>query len=101
MNDTIKTKWKVRFSHAAKKQYEKLEKGGRRSINDLIDFLVLDLERGPKRPDWPNYSKIGDNVYHCHLKKGRPTFVACWAVINEKLREIEIFYVGTHENAPY
>lgn len=101
MNDTIKRKWQIRFSHSAKKQYQRLERSGKSSILDLVDLLVQDLERGPKKTNWPNFGKLSDNVYHCHLKKGRPTYVACWVVINEKLKEIEIFYVGTHENAPY
>lgn len=96
-------KWEIRFSNKAEKQYEKLRKSGKRPpINDLIDFLVFDLEKaGPELPNWPNYSKLSENTYHCHLKKGKPTYVACWAVINPKLKQIEIYYVGTHESSPY
>ena len=96
-------KWDVRFSNKAEKQYDKLKKNGKRpSINDTIDFLVLELiVKGPERIDWPNYSKLNECTYHCHLKKGKPTYVACWVVMEEKLKQIEIYYVGTHENAPY
>ena len=95
-------RWYVRFSTKAKKQYEKLKKNGSRpSINDIIDLLVIELKcTGPQRSNWPNYSKICEN-YHCHLKKGKPTYVACWTVLDEKLKRIEIYYVGTHEDAPY
>lgn len=55
---------------------------------------------GPERFQWPNYGDLNGN-YHCHLKKGKPTYVACWSVIDKKLKQIEIYYVGTHENAPY
>ncbi len=96
--------WKVRLSKSAEKQYEKLKKSGSKkpSIIDVIDFLIVELiQKGPERVDWPNYSKLSQDTYHCHLKKGRPTYVACWKVFDSKLNQIEVYYVGTHENAPY
>jgi hypothetical protein len=39
--------------------------------------------------------------YHCHLKAGRPTYVACWELIDKKIRILEVYYVGTREKAPY
>jgi hypothetical protein len=45
--------------------------------------------------------RIPDNSYHCHIKSGRPTYVVCWRVENKKVKIVEIFYVGTHENTPY
>lgn len=95
--------WNVSFSPIAVKQYNKLKKNGKRPpINDIIDFLAIELQlKGPERHDWPNYGRLSDDVYHCHLKKGQPTFVACWKVIDYKLKQIEICYVGTHEGAPY
>lgn len=44
-------------------------------------------------------NKGKSSFHHCHLRKGKPTYVACWAVTNEN--KIEVFYVGTHEGAPY
>ena len=96
--------WQVRLSKSAEKQYVKLKKNGRTSpsITDLIDFFVLELkEKGPERVNWPNYSKLSKDIYHCHLKKGRPTYVACWKVFDSQLKHIEVYYVGTHEGAPY
>ena len=56
-------------------------------------------ERGPVRGNWPNYGKLASKTqHHCHIKKGRPIYVACW---EEKDKEIEVYYVGTHEKAPY
>lgn len=102
------SKWKVDLSKDAKKQYKKLAYSGikRPSIVDIIDALILDLEKhGPILVDWPNYGIIYESkkrfYYHCHLKKGRPTFVACWEVVDELYRKIEVFYVGSHENSPY
>jgi hypothetical protein len=71
----------------------------------FAQLLVADLEiRGPCPGDkWSNYSKIvgSKEKHHCHLIKGRPTYVACWEVLDKKQRQIEVYYVGTHENAPY
>ena len=95
--------WSVKFSHTAEKQYKKLKRSGTRpSINDVIDLLIIELQNGgPIRNNWPNYSRMTNGYYHCHLKKGRPTYVACWVLMNEKNKQIEVIYVGTHENAPY
>lgn len=67
-------------------------------------YLVLAQElatQGPIRGNWPNYSKLSDLRHHCHLQKGRPTYVAVWEVIDPQQRIIEVLYVGTHANAPY
>lgn len=67
-------------------------------------YLVLQQElaiQGPVRGNWPNYSKLNDIRHHCHLKKGRPTYVAVWEVMDVRDRIIEVIYVGTHANAPY
>jgi hypothetical protein len=54
-------------------------------------------EEGPFQPGWPNYGKLGLNSYHCHLA---PNWVACWSWIRGAL-EIEVYYVGNRQNAPY
>ena len=62
--------------------------------------LIKEIETvGPVRGDWPNYSKLPGNRHHCHIKKGRPTYVAVWQVLD--LKTVEVTYVGTHERAPY
>jgi mRNA-degrading endonuclease RelE of RelBE toxin-antitoxin system len=96
--------WQVHLSKSAEKQYEKLKKSGRTrpSIVDVIDFLIIELkEKGPERNNWPNYCKLSKYTYHCHLKKGHPTYVACWEIMDPKFNHIEVYYVGTHEGAPY
>jgi len=55
---------------------------------------------GPVRGNWPNYSKLGEDRHHCHLKKGKPTYVAVWTADKQTVT-VEIVYVGTHEKAPY
>jgi hypothetical protein len=96
--------WSVNLSRSAAKQYEKLKRNGskRPSVIDAIDLLVMDLQRnGPYVTGWPNYGSLDTNVFHCHLRKGRPTYVACWKVTSKINKEIEVFYVGTHEDTPY
>lgn len=54
---------------------------------------------------WPNYGKLHGKVTedkrHCHFKKGKPTYVCCWEVIDDGVKIIEVYYAGTHEKAPY
>jgi hypothetical protein len=70
-------------------------------VRDALLALAQDLEaRGPVRGDWPNYGKLGRTRHHCHLHKGRPTYVAVWEA-DPRTRMIEVTYVGTHQNAPY
>ena len=73
-----------------------------------LEQLVFDLQaNGPVIGSWPNYGKLDRERHHCHLKKGRPTYVAVWRVASEvqedggSKRIIEVIYVGTHEKAPY
>lgn len=63
--------------------------------------LVFEIElMGPVRGNWDNYGKLDKNKHHCHLKKGRPTYVAVWTEDKENI-SVEVVYAGTHENAPY
>ncbi len=90
--------WTVKFSSNAAKQYVKLPEG----VKVRVDAFVIDMQlNGPVRGNWKNYSKLSQNTHHCHVKSGRPTYVVCWEVKDSKLRIIEVYYAGTHENAPY
>lgn len=90
--------WTVEFTGKAKKQADKLP--GR--VREVLFQLVLEIEEtGPTRGDWPNYSKLSDDRHHCHLKKGKPCYVAIWRENKGKIRFIEVIYAGTHEKAPY
>jgi len=89
--------WIVTFTAKARKQKEKLPE----KIAALLFQLAKDIEKlGPVRGDWPNYSKLGANRHHCHLKKGHPTYVAVWKEDRGTV-SVEIIYAGTHEKAPY
>ena len=93
--------WKVYFTIKASKQAIKLNK----KVVSVLDLLIEDLrENGPfPGKHWPNHGKLEgqkDDIRHCRLIKGKPTYVCCWKV--DKLQKIiEVNYVGSHEKAPY
>jgi hypothetical protein len=90
--------WTVEEKTGLHKRIRKLPE----NVQNLLIALKRDMEaNGPIRGDWPNFSPLPDNRYHCHLKKGHPTYVAIWEVINKEIRLIEVIYAGTHEKAPY
>lgn len=92
--------WTVEFTGKAQKQYERLPE----KIRLIVAALKAELEtEGPSQPEWRHFGKLkgSANCYHCHLKIGRPTYVACWQALDRKIELMEVYYVGSHENAPY
>jgi hypothetical protein len=92
--------WNVQFTKKSAKLLLELPE----AIQNQMDFLRREIEvTGPMQPGWKNFGKLkgSPNLYHCHLKSGRPTYVVCWAVADKNIRLIEVYYVGTHEKAPY
>ena len=90
--------WSVVIHRKVIKRLKNLPK----KIQLLAYQVVSEIEEdGPHCRNWPNFSKLGKNEYHCHLKKGHPTYVLCWRVENKRIKLIEVTYVGTHEKAPY
>lgn len=90
--------WTVTIHSRVGRQIPRLPK----RVQQSLVALIRDIEaQGPVRGNWPNYSKLGGRRHHCHLKKGRPTYVAVWEVIDVARRLVEVIYVGTHEKAPY
>lgn len=90
--------WTVVFSSKARKQIQKLPG----SVQDNLATLVADIQAtGPVRGDWPNYSKLSGTEHHCHIKKGRPTYVVVWEEKDRQVRLVEVTYAGIHEKVPY
>jgi len=92
--------WTVKFTGKARKQKDKLPP----AISSVLDLLYGEMEAdGPERGNWPHYGRIvgKKDVYHCHLNKGKPRYVAVWKVMDRDIQLIEVRYVGTHENADY
>lgn len=96
--------WNVGFTTKASKQAESLHLLNEDAFLSL-QVLVNDLQnKGPiPGSHWKNYSKLkgmsGDKR-HCHIASGKPTYVCCWEVYQSEKR-IKVYYVGTHEKAPY
>jgi hypothetical protein len=61
-------------------------------------LLLKELEsQGPFRANWNRYSPLGENKYHCHLGYH---WACCWKVTDGEM-EIEVYYAGSRESAPY
>ncbi len=100
-------KWEIRLTKKVNKGVKKLPEGIQFRLLALIKKMEL---YGPYLETWSktekakfkNYGKLEghENKYHCHLKKGRPTYVVCWEV-HANVILVEFYYVGTHEKAPY
>ena len=90
--------WHVGLTPKAKKQATSLPQ----KVKAALALLMGDMEAGgPVRGDWPNYGKLSDTKHHCHIRKGKPCYVAVWEVTDKTIKLIEVQYVGTHERAPY
>jgi hypothetical protein len=90
--------WTVKFTNTARRGVAKLPA----KVHDAVEFLTSDMETaGPVLPRWPHYGKITGHsrCHHCHILRGRPTYVAVWRETGDN--EIEVSYVGTHEGADY
>jgi len=86
--------YRVRVSKAARKRMEKAPE----DVLILFGELLQDLtEKGPVLPEWPHYSKLKKNKYHCHLAYH---WVACWYHEADSV-QIEVYYAGSREDAPY
>ena len=90
--------WTVRIHKKVVKQAGSLPQ----VVRDRLYALALEIEHhGPVRGNWANYGKLGETRHHCHLKKGRPTYVAVWEEVEGEIKIVEVVYAGTHEKAPY
>jgi len=84
----------VLISKRVQKQIEKIPEPVRKRLVALVEQLQ---ERGPIQPGWPNYGNLSLNRYHCHLSHN---WAACW-YFEKGTVEIEVYYVGSRQNAPY
>ena len=78
---TSEMNWTVVLSKKAAKQKRDLPE----SVQLKLQALFKELEvAGPVRGNWPNYSKLGGAKHHCHVKDGRPSYIACWEGLERK-----------------
>ena len=69
-----------------------------RNVQQLLFLLIADLQAsGPIQKSWQNFSSLGEGRYHCHLTY---RYVACWTYRKREI-VIEVYYVGSREDAPY
>jgi mRNA-degrading endonuclease RelE of RelBE toxin-antitoxin system len=68
------------------------------NVRKLLFLLIEDLKAdGPIQKSWHNFSPLSKDKYHCHLNY---RYVACWNYLQGEI-EIEVYYVGSREKAPY
>lgn len=90
--------WTVTLSNRAKKNLPTLPE----KVKKTLAYLIREIElTGPVKGSWSDYGKLGKERHHCHLKKGKPTYVAVWEVKDKEIKLVEVIYAGTHEKAPY
>lgn len=90
--------WQVRLSRKIEKKCNAFPPTVRTLLFQLMSEIAM---LGPVRGNWPNYSKLAAGKHHCHLKKGKPCYVAVWEEKDKQICLVEITYAGTHEKAPY
>ncbi len=87
--------FRVRLKRKVERGATKLPKNVQKALGLLIDDLVAS---GPIQRSWSNFSALEkEDAYHCHLTR---RYVACWTHKNGSI-EIEVYYAGSRENAPY
>jgi hypothetical protein len=92
--------WTVDIHNSVAKQLPKLPA----KVMDRLKLLLAEIEAGgPVRHNWKNYSRLEGKKrrHHCHIRGGRPTYVAVWEEKDKSIQLVEVQYVGTHEKAPY
>jgi len=86
--------YKVKVKKKVARGLTKLPK----NVKKLLFLLIEDLKTdGPIQKRWNNFSPLGKGKYHCHLTY---SYVACWTCQKGEI-EIEVYYVGSREKAPY
>ena len=87
-------KYRVHIKKRVARRLKKLP----RNVQKLLFLLIVDLiADGPIQKSWNNFSPLGKDKYHCHLTY---RYVACWTCQKGEI-EIEVYYVGSREKAPY
>jgi len=90
--------WTINIKRRVAKQLVLLPLDVRQAFMTLMASLELN---GAYQPNWSHFGKLSEKRFHCHIKKGHPTYVVIWEVIDKHNKIIEVQYAGTHEKAPY
>jgi mRNA-degrading endonuclease RelE of RelBE toxin-antitoxin system len=91
--------WTVNITKKCSKKFRLLPS----EIQFQFSILLKDLIHSGPIVKWKNFGKLKGltDTYHCHIKKGKPSYVVVWEVRNKTIKLMEVPYVGTHEKAPY
>jgi mRNA-degrading endonuclease RelE of RelBE toxin-antitoxin system len=97
--------WRVELAPKARRSVKRLSVTCRQALAQLVLDLVAE---GPVRSEWAHYGQLKhqkgqkptEKRYHCHIQSGRQTVVACWRVNGNEIK-IEVYFVGSHGDAPY
>ena len=74
--------WAITVKKKVQKQTTKLPV----EIRKILIRLLTEIEiYGPNRSNWQTYGPLRKSRYHCHLKKGKPTYVAVWEIIDKEI----------------
>jgi mRNA-degrading endonuclease RelE of RelBE toxin-antitoxin system len=84
--------WTVYLTQKADRQLKKLPK----MVQDLVDLAIEDLEEQGIHPRGWNTLKTGDDEYRLRLNY---RYRLRYRVINERVLEIEVFYIGHRKDA--
>jgi len=71
-------KYSVLMSSKLDKIIKEMPKNAQTTLRKLVDDIRLS---GPIQQGYRNYSKLGNNTYHCHLAY---SWVACWKNIQDR-----------------
>ena len=88
-------KYVVTVKKTVLKRFDRLPTNVKGRFYALVRLLEADGPSGGHV--FQNYSKLSDTEYHCHLIR---SYVACWRH-EKKTITIEVYYVGSREDAPY
>lgn len=86
--------FEVRVKKSVLKSIAKMPEKTQKKLTTLLKDL---RDKGPIRAEYPNFSSLGKDNYHCHLEY---KWVACWKWEKDTII-IEVYYAGSRENAPY
>ena len=86
--------WQVFFRRKVEKLVVKMPRKEQVLFANLVGDLI---RKGPIRSEWRNFGKLSDREYHCHLSY---SWVARWLTEDQEM-EIEVYYAGSRESAPY
>ena len=89
--------YKVKIKNKVLKNVKKMPSARQDDFFDLVEDLRA---TGPIQKGWKNFSPLNNDKteFHCHLDY---RWVACWRIISDDQLELEVYYAGSREKAPY